>query len=257
MQELLSFKELQCKVARELSKYRVSLSSFNIIPSGQSASILDVWKPQFFYEQFITHYSACINKILAVNNRLSRNVVGARTLKVSTVSDDERCAFFDTNHVQGNGQGFCIGLYDNTGLLLSAMIVKRAPKNSSSAGYWELNRYASMPSIFVVGGFEKLLRAAESTLGIDKWISYADLMVSHGSLYQKQGWSLIGRSAPDYKCLYNGILYHKFNFRISRFISDERLLYKDGYTEKQLDALNRIVRVYDCGKLKFEKIEKS
>lgn len=44
---------------------------------------------------------------------------------------------------------------------------------------------------------------------------------------------------------------HKFNYRISRFRSDNNLVYRDNLTERQLANLNGISRLWDCGKTRW------
>ena len=183
---------------------------------------------------------------------VKRKRLMARKCIIQKVEPRERVAFYNKYHIQGDGQGICYGLYYQ-GHLISCMSVRRGPSNTSSKGAWELNRYASIHNYFVVGGFEKLFKFFTKTYGIHHWISYADRTVSDGSLYEHQGWKKTQVSNPDYKYVYKGIRYHKFNFRIKRFRENKSLKFKEGLSESQLAELNGITRIYDCGKIKYEK----
>lgn len=183
---------------------------------------------------------------------VKRKRLMARKCIIQKVEPRERVAFYNKYHIQGDGQGICYGLYYQ-GHLISCMSVRRGPSNTSSKGAWELNRYASIHNYFVVGGFEKLFKFFSKTYDIHHWISYADRTVSDGSLYEHQGWKKTQVSNSDYKYVYKGIRYHKFNFRIKRFREDKSLKFKEGLSESQLAELNGITRIYDCGKIKYEK----
>lgn len=85
-------------------------------------------------------------------------------------------------------------------------------------------------------------------------MSYADMEVSDGSLYKHLGFELTGETPVDYKYVYHEVRRHKFNFRISRFRDNPELYFQEGMTEAQLARLNGLRRVYDCGKLRYEKV---
>lgn len=252
-QEHLSLKEMIRRLTIDLAKRKCSLRA-DILDTGVSARELNPWRLQFFLETVNQRYEQCLNKICAEQGKLYRGVVPARKTKLIKLTSEQKQHFFNKNHLQGDGQGYCFGLVYND-RILSAMVIKRGPSNTSSKGAWELNRYATEGD-FIEGGFDKLFVNLTKIYGITRWISYADLMISDGSLYVEEGWNLVERCKKDYKYLYKGNLYHKFNFRIKRFKEDKHLKFKEGLTEKQLAELNGLIRVWDCGKLKFEKIMK-
>ena len=205
-----------------------------------------------FEDDLKRDYQLCFNLILSKIGKLHKKTIYARSCKIVEVSSEVARKFYDKYHIQGWGQGNVLGL-EYKGHLVSCMSSRRGPSNTSSRGAYELNRYASINNYFVVGGFEKLMKAHEKKYQIKKWISYADRTVSDGSLYFRTGWTLEFISEPDYKYIYKGVRYHKFNFRIRRFREDPNLKYEEGLSEFQLARLNKITRIYDCGKMKFTK----
>lgn len=88
--------------------------------------------------------------------------------------------------------------------------------------------------------------------GLKEIITFSDLEVSHGSLYEELGFDRDKILAPDYKYLYDDELKHKFGFRLNRFRNDPLLEYKDGLTEWELAELNDIPRIYDSGKIRYK-----
>lgn len=202
-----------------------------------------------FEDDLRDKYGICFNLILSKCNLLKRSVVYARKCIVKLVCEEEASVFLNNNHIQGNGQGRKYGLFYNNELL-SVMAVK----HYFEEGGFELNRYATRSDVFVVGGFSKLSSFIEKDLKVRFWISYADLTVSRGDLYENEGWSLLSISNPDYKYVYKGVRRHKFNFRIDNFKNNPDLKYEEGLTELELAHLNNLRRIYDCGKMKYTKI---
>lgn len=207
---------------------------------------------QFYQDDILLREDICLDKVLAECGELHREKVYARKCDIININGPQVKEFYNKWHIQGYGQGIAKALVYK-GRIVSMMSVRRGPSNTSSDGAWELNRYASVSDIFVAGGFEKLFGAFTKEFHIHKWISYADKLISNGSLYFHQGWTLDSESDPDYKYVYKGERRHKFNFRIKRFKDDPELKYEEGMTERQLAELNKIPRIYDCGKMKFIK----
>lgn len=133
------------------------------------------------------------------------------------------------------------------------MQYRKAPSNEALDKTYILDRYAMDSRYFVVGGIEKLMHYAEREGNIKAWVSYADKCVSDGTLYYHLGFTKVSESSPDYQYVYHGKRYHKFNFRIARFKNDPNLKYQEGMSEVQLAELNGLLRIYDCGKIKFQK----
>lgn len=205
-----------------------------------------------FEDDLRDKYEVCLNLLLAKCGVLHKHSLYARKCSFVDVSSKQRIEFYNKYHVQGDGQGVCKAL-QYQGHLVALMSVRRGPSNTSSKGAWEVNRYAAINNYKIVGGFDKLLSYFQKKYDIHHWISYADRTVSNGKLYRENGWDLTKTSEPDYKYVYKGRRWHKFNFRIKRFKEDPNLKYQEGLTEFQLAQLNGIERIYDCGKYKFEK----
>lgn len=116
-----------------------------------------------------------------------------------------------------------------------------------------MDRYCSHEGFYVSGGLDKLMAHVQSELGVKRWVSYADRCVSNGALYKRTGWVESHRVAPSYWCVEGGVRRHKFNYRLSNFMSRPDLEYREGLTEWELEDLNGIGRIWDAGKICYVK----
>lgn len=169
-------------------------------------------------------------------------VIGARTTRATEITHLEAQVFLDKYHIQGGKRG-----YKYLSLQLDDEIVACLVISKTSSQYLEVSRFATKGR--VPGGFSKLMRLA-SNYGSD-FVTFADYSWSSGDLYEKTGWTWIGDVPPDYKYLVRGTLQHKFGYRLKRFKNDTSLKWEENKTEKQLAALNGLLRVYDIGKGKY------
>ena len=188
-----------------------------------------------------------VSKLVLHGLKDDREKIHARKCGVEEICKEKAIKFFEENHIQGYGDGTTIGLvYD--GEVVSCMTFKRCAKNTVDAGSWCLARYACKRGVFVVGGFERLLKNFIRSNDVYRLVSYSDTCVSDGSLYVRNGWKKCGTIAPDYMYVVEGVREHKFNYRLKRFREDENLYYEEGLTEFELAERNCMMRIYDCGK---------
>ena len=96
----------------------------------------------------------------------------------------------------------------------------------------------------VIGGASKLLSFFINQFKPKRIISYADKDWSLGELYENLGFIKISESKPDYKYVTNGVRKNKSNFKKSKLNTK---------LSESLEMKNRnILRIWDCGKIKFE-----
>jgi len=184
--------------------------------------------------------------------------VGARELTLASVSHKEASAFLEENHIQGSASGahHC-ALFDSNARIRALITVKRVGGENASEGLWSIERYATAG--IVPGGFTRLLAFAGRTIVsnggvLKKWVTFADMGISDGGLYAQNGFFIEKTLAPDYRYVVRALRVHKFNYRVNRFRVDPTLQYVDGYTERELAALNGISRIWDAGKERWVKI---
>jgi len=181
------------------------------------------------------------SQILNILN-ISKNRIFARKCKVIEVIDKKTTKdFLNKNHIQGRVNSLIkLGLYYN-GELVSLMTFDHFEgRKRMKDDEWNLSRFCNKLDTSVVGGASRLLKYFIKNYTPKRIISYADSDWSKGNLYNKLGFNLVKFSKPDYKYLFDGKRVHKSRFRKSKTnISESNLL---------------IPRIWDCGKIKFEKI---
>jgi Probable Zinc-ribbon domain len=177
-----------------------------------------------------------------------QQTVGARKCVVEELAYDAAKSFLDENHIQGSVRGsHYLGLRDMQNVLRAVLVITR-----SQAGIFSIDRYASAG--IVPGGFTRLLKHAEKTIPeVEKWVTFADLTVSNGSLYSSTGFTVDKVLAPDYMYVVNHKRVHKFNYRLKRFRTDPNLVWEPQLTEKELAKINGLNRIWDAGKIRYVK----
>jgi hypothetical protein len=107
---------------------------------------------------------------------------------------------------------------------------------------WNLNRFCTKINTNVIGGASKLLNYFIANYSPNRIISYADMDWSIGNLYYVLGFECIDVTPPDYKYVIDGKRVHKSRFRKRKGVSESKIVDEMG-----------LRKVYDCGKIKFEK----
>ena len=172
--------------------------------------------------------------------------VGARKTSVVTVTYQEAAAFLELHHIQGGCTGtHYLGLRDQEERLRAVLVLK----STGRTGELSIERFATAG--VVPGGFTKLLRHVEREFMPSRWITFADLSVSEGALYDQNGFTVDKLLKPDYSYLVGNKRVHKFNYRLKRFRDDPALEFEKGLSERQLAKLNGLVRIWDSGKRRY------
>ena len=211
---------------------------------------------QIWEDDWVNRRGVCVALLAAKLGCVQGRRLFARKLVVEQVSGVEAGLFMDANHIQGrcNAQWHW-GLRDGDELV--AVVSVR--KSRDGVGVLEICRYAT--SCMVVGGFSKLLKAAERELLEDgeplvRWISFSANDVSDGNLYATCGFKVLAENDPEYQ--YVGRFTDmqrtsKRSFQRKRFRDDPKLLWDDSWTEREAARRNGLLRVYDSGKVKWMK----
>lgn len=185
------------------------------------------------------------------------NKLGARKTVVSSIDTTTKDLFLDKYHIQGT-VGSTVSyalLYGNEVVALMAFRREKYHNNSdlyktTDGYYWNLVRFAT-GNYLVQGGASKLLSAFIKDHNPELIVSFADLRLSEGNLYEKLGFEHYGYEPPTYYYVdrkYEN-RYHKFNFRKSKL---KKLGYNPAeWTEKEAMMDLGYDRVWDCGKIRW------
>lgn len=211
----------------------------------QGIQLITIWEDDY------RKHPSLIREMLAHKLGVSNNPkIAGRKTEVVIVEDKEASEFYDAHHIQGHKRGRHIGLRaKDTHELVALSTWKQEPTKRMIY----LERYAT--SRIVQGGFSKVLKYAETLYSdnYDTICTFSDNSISDGSLYENNGFTVDAILPPDYSYVIGLERIHKFNYRKKRFKEDESLQYEEGITEKELAQLNKIYRIWDCGKVRWVK----
>lgn len=175
----------------------------------------------------------------------------ARKTKVKKISNKEVREFLKENHLQGDYPRIKIsyGLYDRQKELVAVMVFdKQEGRKEMAEREWNLSRFCNKLNTTVVGGASKLLKAFEREYKPERIISYADAEWSQGNVYKAIGFQKVEWTKPDYKYIVGKERQHKSRHRKPKGSLQ---------TEKEIAQSKGLLRIYDCGKIKFEKVYKN
>ena len=160
--------------------------------------------------------------------------------------------FMDSYHIQGktNGVKFVIKVLYNSTLIGCATF----GKHHRNATDWVLSRFCTKTDYTIVGGLGKISKLASRQLKADI-VSWADYRLSLGNGYEKAGWEFEELLKPDYfywriSGRHKGI-YHEDDI-ISKQSRQKNIVgTPEEMTEHDHAKLDNLVRIYDCGKMRF------
>jgi hypothetical protein len=170
--------------------------------------------------------------------------IGARKCKIVVIDKVEASDFINKYHIQGAPRNIVVALgmfYKDE--LMSVMTVGKHHRDSSKM---VMNRFVVKSGVTITGGLSKMSRFAVLEVG-QELITWCDLRWSNGEGYAMAGWTLDGQIAPDYFYIKNGRNIIKKQQRRKSVAKTP-----EGMTEHQHALADKLLRVYDCGKLRFK-----
>jgi hypothetical protein len=212
--------------------------------SNKGISLVHIFEDEWLYKKDI------VKSIIKGKLNLIDKKIYARKCEVREVSSDESKIFLDENHIQGNvNSKVRLGLYHNN-QLVSLMIFSRGRIIlGGKKSEWELTRFCNLIDYVIVGAASKLFNYFTTNYEFDKIVSYSDIRLFDGKLYDKLNFNRISQSKPNYWYVKNGLRYYRFNFRKSKLIEEG---YDPKKTEKEIMIERKMYRIYDCGNIRWE-----
>lgn len=196
---------------------------------------------QIFDYEWETRKEQILSFLLAKTGRCSK--VFARKCEVVKLSHREAVDFVKQYHIQGScgGSSLCLGL-KHEGRLLSVAVFGAHHRQSSKT---VLKRFVSLPEVLIVGGLSRLASHAQKTLDTDI-LTWADRRWSSGEAYEASGWVAEEVLPPSYSYIKNGRYYCSKQARRKSVVNTP-----DDMTEREHAKIDKLFRVYDCGKIRF------
>lgn len=197
-----------------------------------------------------------VKALIKMSLGLTTEKVYARQCCVRDISSAVGIEFLDQWHIQGKPSASkYLGVYHKDKLVAVLAYANRASGRGQGydASQMEVTRFAS--SLQVVGGFSKALAYIQrANPRLEVIYTFSDRRVFTGGLYEVCGFAKVVELKPDYFYVRYGKRQHKATLQKSNFRANPSLLFEEGMTETQLAELNNFFRVYDCGKVKWEKV---
>lgn len=205
-----------------------------------------------FCDEFRRNPEIIKTKIASLLGVSPRKRVPARKTQVFIPKVSDVTTFYQKYHIQqSTAATHHLGLeYDGT--MVACMSFYARP--SQGEGHYELVRFAT--SCDVVGGFSKLLKAFIRRMEPTKITSFADLRISDGNVYFKNGFNYVSQTKPNYYYVKNGKRYRKNGFKRKNienyFYSGKFEFFDPELSESKNMEMNGYHQIFDIGLLKFE-----
>lgn len=198
-----------------------------------------------------------------VKNRLKyklniiQSSIGARQTIIKEINHKIKDVFLNTYHLQGTDKSSIkLGAYYKNELVgvmtfsNSRIFMNKKYKEKT----WELSRFATSSNYRIYGLASKMLTYFERNYNWNEIYSYADRRWSQGDVYYKLKFIFQYYTKPNYWYWDGRNLNHRYKYRkdeLKNMFSD---LYEDKKTEKEIMDEAGYLRIYDCGNIKFSKL---
>lgn len=198
-----------------------------------------------FWDSEVIEHRSLVESMIAAKLGISRTKIYARQTTIREVSSEEASRFLRDNHLQGPvPSSVRLGLYYDEELV---SIMTFAKPRYTKQYHWELMRFCNKAGFHVVGGASKLLAAFRKT-HTGSIVSYANRRFSKGGLYEKLGFTRIGKSAPNYWYVKNGVIYYSRSqcqkHKLKSLLGDS---FDETLSEVVNMRMNGYYPLFDCG----------
>lgn len=198
-----------------------------------------------FWDSEVLERRSLVESMIAAKLGISDTKIYARKTSLREVSSEETIGFLKDNHLQGAvPSSVRLGLYYNEELV---SIMTFAKPRYTKQYHWELMRFCNKAGFHVIGGASKLL-AAFRKAHAGSIVSYANRRFSKGGLYEKLGFTQIGKSAPNYWYVKNGVICYSRSqcqkHKLKSLLGDS---FDETLSEVGNMRKNGYYQLFDCG----------
>jgi hypothetical protein len=200
--------------------------------------LIHVWEHQWFQKPNIV--KSMLRSVLGANQKIF-----ARSCEIRELSTEAANRFLNENHLQGAASGSQrYGLYHKDELV-SVMTFCR--NRFGKIHQWELLRFANKINYNIVGGGSRLFARFVRTMDPESIVSYCDISVHSGQMYEKLGFTLTHHSAPNYKYTKDYQSFYSRNQFQKHLLERKLAIYNKSLSEWENMKLNGWDRIWDCG----------
>ena len=227
----------------EVYKDKMYHQEKTILCENKGIQLIHIWEDDWLDKKDIV--KDIIQSKLGMNDKIP-----ARKCTIKEVSSKESKEFLEKYHIQGNvNASIRIGLYYDDSLVEIATFgkLRNILHSNGQENQYELYRLCSKSGYTVVGGVSKLLTHFIRKYQPKQILSYANLDISNGNVYNSF-FKKISITSPGYYWAKDGYKYHRSNFT-------KHILVKNGYdknkTEEEIMHELGYYKVYDSGNIKY------
>lgn len=206
-------------------------------------NLIHIFEDEWLYKKDIV-MSILKNKLNIVDNRIY-----GRKCVIKPIDNNKCKSFLDDNHIQGNvNSNIKLGLYYGDELVSVMTFSKGRVILGGKPDEWELNRFCNKLNTVVIGAASKLLNHFINEYKPQVLISYSDIRLFDGQMYNKLNFKWTSQSPPNYWYVVGDKRHYRFNFNKKRLVKEG---YDQNKTEKQIMFDRGIYRIYDCGNIRW------
>lgn len=182
---------------------------------------------------------------------LHSNMLNARCCNVGKIGISEAKAFCEKHHIQGYANCSArYGLFHNGELVMVALFGKRrricggVPKDN----VWELYRMCSVFGTRVRGGASKIMKCFVKDVKPESVVTFADMCISDGGVYEKMGFTKDGIVPPSYYWIVEFERVPRYRFQKSNL---EECQTDPSLTEDEVMRSRGCLKIWDAGKIRY------
>ena len=227
----------------EVYKDKMYHQEKTILCENKGIQLIHIWEDDWLDKKDIV--KDIIQSKLGMNDKIP-----ARKCTIKEVLSKESKEFLEKYHIQGNvNASIRIGLYYDDSLVEIATFgkLRNILHSNGQENQYELYRLCSKSGYTVVGGVSKLLTHFIRKYQPKQIVSYANLDISNGNVYNSF-FKKISITSPGYYWSKDGYKYHRSNFT-------KHILVKNGYdknkTEEEIMHELGYYKLYDSGNIKY------
>ncbi len=188
-----------------------------------------------------------VKSIIISKLNLNKNKIWARKCQIRDVKTSEYKKFLNENHIQGYASSsYNIGLYYNNELVSLMTFGWRRTNNRRE---FELIRFCNKLNTSVVGSASKLFAYFRKDINdISDVVSYADISLFEGEIYNFLGFEKVNLSDPNYFWVVNKRRRHRYNFSKRKLV---KLGFDSNKTEVEIMHSRGYYRIFSTGQEKW------
>ena len=220
--------------------YNKSISCLN-----KGVQLIHIWEDDWLSKQDI------LKNLIRGKLGLHTNKLNARDCVVKEIDTKTAKKFCETYHIQGyTSSQVKLGLYKDNQLAMVCLFThkRRLIGGKPKDGEWELSRMCSPFDTHVRGGASKLLKHFVKLYNPKSIVTFADLSVSNGGVYEKMGFKKVHIVPPTYYWVVDGVRLPRYRFQKSNLVE---CIEHPELTEREVMELRGSFRCWDAGKIKY------